>query len=128
MIHFQMSIAALGIEQLSCRRAVAVTGHANPVSTEAFGEGVLHIALGRGSHLGVADEFTATVLTESGDERTIELGAVDKARTVFEWSPKPKPGKGPGNTKGKQSGQTPKQPTTPTTTNLKTTKKEKQKS
>ncbi len=75
-----------------------------------------------------ADEFTATVLTESGDERTIELGAVDKARTVFEWSPKPKPGKGPGNTKGKQSGQKPKQPTTPTTTNLKTTKKEKQKS
>ena len=49
-----------------------------------------------------ADDTTATVLTESGDERTIEIDAVDKARTVFEWGPKPKPGKGPGNTKTKK--------------------------
>lgn len=48
-----------------------------------------------------ADDSTATVLTASGEERTIEIAAVDKARTVFDWSPKPKPGKGPGNTKSK---------------------------
>jgi ribosome maturation factor RimP len=66
-----------------------------------------------------ADDTTATVLTETGEERTIDIGAVDKARTVFEWGPKPKPGKGPGNTKTKQSNKT---------TGQKTTNKEKQKS
>ncbi|WP_051062980.1 ribosome maturation factor RimP [Ilumatobacter nonamiensis] len=50
-----------------------------------------------------ADDTTATVLTTAGEERTIDIDAVDKARTVFDWSPKPKPGKGPGNTKNKQS-------------------------
>lgn len=75
-----------------------------------------------------ADDTTATVLTESGDERTIEIGAVDKARTVFEWGPKPKPGKGPGNTKGKKPGKTTDQSAKPTTKNSQTTKKEKQKS
>ena len=75
-----------------------------------------------------ADDATATVLTEAGDERTIDISAVDKARTVFEWGPKPKPGKGPGNTKGKKPGKTADQSAKPTTTNPKTTKKEKQKS
>ena len=79
-----------------------------------------------------ADDTTAIVLTESGDERTIEIGAVDKARTVFEWGPKPKPGKGPGNTKGKKpnkkTSKTADQSANPTTTNPKTTNKEKQKS
>jgi ribosome maturation factor RimP len=75
-----------------------------------------------------ADDTTATVLTESGDERTIEIGAVDKARTVFEWGPKPKPGKGPGNTKGKKPGKTADRSAKPTTKNSQTTKKEKQKS
>ena len=42
-----------------------------------------------------ADESTATVLLDSGDERVVEITSVDKARTVFEWGPKPKPGKGP---------------------------------
>jgi ribosome maturation factor RimP len=75
-----------------------------------------------------ADDTTATVLTESGDERRIEIGAVDKARTVFEWGPKPKPGKGPGNTKSKKTSKTKDQSPKPTTTNPKTTNKEKQKS
>ena len=43
-----------------------------------------------------ADATTFTLLTGAGDERIIEVSAVDKARTVFEWGPKPKPGKGPG--------------------------------
>jgi len=70
-----------------------------------------------------ADETTATVLTESGDERTIDIDAVDKARTVFEWGPKPKPGKGPGNTKHKKTAQPTDRSPQPKTTN-----KEKQKS
>jgi ribosome maturation factor RimP len=42
-----------------------------------------------------ADERTARLLLDSGDERIVELGSIDKARTVFVWGPKPKPGKAP---------------------------------
>jgi ribosome maturation factor RimP len=50
-----------------------------------------------------ADAATFTVLTGSGDERIVQVSDVDKARTVFEWGAKPKPGKSPGNTKQKQT-------------------------
>jgi len=50
-----------------------------------------------------ADDTTATVLADDGTERTVRVADVDKARTVFEWGPKPKPGKGPGNTKSKKN-------------------------
>ncbi len=40
-----------------------------------------------------ADERTATLLLDDGTERSVSLDDVDKARTVFEWGPKPKPGK-----------------------------------
>lgn len=53
-----------------------------------------------------ADDTTATLLTEEGDERIVAVADVDKARTIFEWGPKPKPGKGPGNTKTKNSSKT----------------------
>src|SRR4051812_44088833 len=41
-----------------------------------------------------------TITTDSGDH-TVSLDAVDAARTVFEWGPAPKPGKGsrPGRKK-----------------------------
>ena len=47
--------------------------------------------------LAAADAETATLLLDDGSERPIAISDVDKARTVFEWGPKPKPGK-------KQSG------------------------
>ena len=50
-----------------------------------------------------ADDTTATVLVDGGDEHTIEIASIDKARTVFEWGPAPKPGKGPGKGSGKGS-------------------------
>jgi ribosome maturation factor RimP len=53
-----------------------------------------------------ADDSTATLLTDVGEERVITVADVDKARTIFEWGPKPKPGKGPGNTKTKNSAKT----------------------
>ena len=43
-----------------------------------------------------ADDRAATLLLDDGTERVIAYDAVDKARTVFEWGPAPKPGKGPG--------------------------------
>ena len=35
----------------------------------------------------------ATLLLDSGDERSIDITAINKARTVFEFGSKPKPGK-----------------------------------
>jgi ribosome maturation factor RimP len=47
-----------------------------------------------------ADADTITIRLDDGD-RTIALDAIDQARTVFEWGPAPKPGKGskPGHAK-----------------------------
>ena len=75
-----------------------------------------------------ADETTATVLTSTGDERTIEISAVDKARTIFEWGPKPKPGKGPGNTKHKKTNTGTDSASPSKTAKPKPSNKEKQKS
>ncbi|MEM8747547.1 MAG: ribosome maturation factor RimP [Actinomycetota bacterium] len=49
-----------------------------------------------------ATDHDFTILLDDGTERTVAVADVDKARTVFEWGPKPKPGKGPG--KNKKSG------------------------
>ena len=43
--------------------------------------------------LSAADEDGVTVTTEAGDERRLAYADIDKARTVFEWGPAPKPGK-----------------------------------
>ncbi len=42
--------------------------------------------------LTAATEATATLLLDDGSEVTFDLDGVDKARTVFEWGPGPKPG------------------------------------
>jgi ribosome maturation factor RimP len=39
-----------------------------------------------------ADDTTATIRDAGGDERLVELTRIDRARTVFEWGPQPKPG------------------------------------
>ena len=49
--------------------------------------------------LSAADDRTATLLLDDGTERIVSLDDVDKARTVFEWGPKPKPGKQPSGPK-----------------------------
>jgi ribosome maturation factor RimP len=50
--------------------------------------------------LAAADTDAITITTDAGD-LTVALDAVDAARTVFEWGPAPKPGKGsrPGRKK-----------------------------
>lgn len=52
--------------------------------------------------LASADDTSATVRTEDGVETVVEYSAIDKARTVFEWGPKPKAGTKPGQGKGKK--------------------------
>ncbi len=68
-----------------------------------------------------ADDRTATIRTADGDEsaeRTVDLDSIDRARTVFVWGPRPKPGgKGAKNTKkskkstNSESQQSQKEPT-----------------
>jgi ribosome maturation factor RimP len=51
-----------------------------------------------------ADETTATLRVESDGElvdQVVQLDDIDRARTVFEWGPQPKPG-GKGTGKGKK--------------------------
>jgi ribosome maturation factor RimP len=62
--------------------------------------------------LTAADERTATLLLDDGTERTIAIDDVDKARTVFEWGPKPKPGKQHSGAKSKSTKNTKKPATT----------------
>jgi ribosome maturation factor RimP len=50
-----------------------------------------------------ADERSATLLLDDGTERIVSIDDVDKARTVFEWGPKPKPGKQPSGSKKKKT-------------------------
>ena len=51
--------------------------------------------------LTAADPNTVTIRLEDDGDRTIAIDAIDQARTVFDWSPAPKPGKGskPGRAK-----------------------------
>jgi len=50
-----------------------------------------------------ADDHRATLVLDDGTERSIELSDIDKARTVVEWGPKPKPGKPASKNKKKTS-------------------------
>ena len=46
-----------------------------------------------------ADDDGVTITTEAGDERRLSYSDIEKARTVFEWGPAPKPGKSTSRTK-----------------------------
>jgi len=50
-----------------------------------------------------ADDHAVTLLLDEGDERVVAINDIDKARTVFEWGPKPKPGQQPGKKSSKKS-------------------------
>ena len=50
-----------------------------------------------------ADDASVTIVLDSGDERTVAIADIDKARTVFNWGPAPKPG-GSKNSAAKKSG------------------------
>jgi ribosome maturation factor RimP len=54
----------------------------------------------RGSLVAV-DEAGITLRTDTGEQR-VRFDAIESARTVFEWQPAPKPGK--GSKPGKHSG------------------------
>jgi len=64
-----------------------------------------------------ADERSATLLLDDGTERPVAITDVDKARTVFEWGPKPKPGKQSSGKNAAGAKQSTKKSTTNTTSN-----------
>jgi ribosome maturation factor RimP len=50
-----------------------------------------------------ATDDTIAVDSEAGDRETISLASLTQARTVFEWGPRPRPGKGkPGRARAKE--------------------------
>ena len=53
--------------------------------------------------LRAADDTACVVETEAGASETIALDRVTQARTVFEWGPQPRPGKG-GSTRAGAKG------------------------
>jgi ribosome maturation factor RimP len=58
-----------------------------------------------------ADDTTATLLLDSGDESVVAINDIDRARTVFIWGPKPKPGKpNPGKNSASTQSRREKQP------------------
>jgi ribosome maturation factor RimP len=71
-----------------------------------------------------ADDHGATLLLDDGAERTVPLDAVDKARTVFEWGPKPKPGK--QSSRGRKSANSAGAENSTAASNPSTSNKEKQ--
>ena len=72
-----------------------------------------------------ADDRSATLLLDDGTERPVAITDVDKARTIFEWGPKPKPGKQSSGKNAAGAKQSTEKSATNTTTNT-TTNKEKQ--
>jgi len=50
-----------------------------------------------------ADDHVVTLLLDEGSELVVAISDIDKARTVFEWGPKPKPGHQPGKKSSKKA-------------------------
>jgi ribosome maturation factor RimP len=80
-----------------------------------------------------ADDTTATLRVDLDGElvdRTVELGDIDRARTVFEWGPQPKPGgkgattKKTGKKAAKKSAASSKQPGSKQTSSKQTSAKQ----
>jgi ribosome maturation factor RimP len=82
-----------------------------------------------GGLLVAADGETVTIQVADGDgaERDLRITEIDKARTVFEWGPKPKPGKQPKSNGVKKAKKAKKSSgTTAAEQNTTTSTKEKQ--
>ena len=116
--HYTLEITSPGLERhlrtpAHCQREVGKTITARLRDPQADPRRVQGV-------LTAAAEGSATLLLDDGSERTLALDDIDKARTVFEWGPKPKPGK---QASGKKKSGATKSGTKPTTT---TSNKEKQ--
>jgi ribosome maturation factor RimP len=55
--------------------------------------------------LSAADDTVVDVRTEDGTSRRVAYADIERARTVFEWGPAPKPGQGRKSRKSRPAGQ-----------------------
>jgi ribosome maturation factor RimP len=90
--HYELEVSSPGVERELRRpehfeRAV---GESITVKHDATGTTVRERGV-----LVAADHDTITVRLDTGDERTIGYDALRAARTIFEWGPTPRPGRGP---------------------------------
>ena len=95
---YLLEVSSPGLER-PLRTADHFAGAVGEIITCKTRDAEGHVARLRGV-LVAADTDSITVTTDAGD-LTVALDAVDAARTVFEWGPAPKPGKGsrPGRKK-----------------------------
>ncbi len=95
---FTLEVTSPGVERPLKRPAhfVRALGEDVSIKTHPDVDGERRV-VGR---LAAADGESITVAAD-GEERTLRYGEIQTARTVFEWGPAPKPGKGPKSTGGK---------------------------
>lgn len=97
---YTLEVSSPGLERTLRTPAhfVRAIGAVVAVKTRAHTEGDRRV---KGRLLG-ADAETVTVQLDGADDatpRTIRIDDIEKARTVFEWGPGPKPGKTPAGTR-----------------------------
>jgi ribosome maturation factor RimP len=95
---YLLEVSSPGLER-TLRTAEHFAGAHGEVVTVKARDAEGHVARLRGV-LVTSDAESITLTTDAGDH-TVALDAVEAARTVFEWGPAPKPGKGsrPGRKK-----------------------------
>jgi ribosome maturation factor RimP len=111
--HFTLEVSSPGLE-----RQLRTPAHfRGAVDTAVTVKTVAGFAAGRrvAGVLRQADDDAIVVETSGGDLVTIGHGDIERARTVFEWGPAPKPGKAPRD-KGPKSTSAEKAPSSPAAT------------
>ena len=111
--HFTLEVSSPGLE-----RTLRTPAHfATAVGTRISVKAIPHLDGARrfaGTLERAGDADISVLLDEpAGSVRTIAYDEIERARTVFEWGPAPKPGKAPKGSKPTK-GSTPTTATTPT--------------
>ena len=106
--HFTLEVSSPGLERTLRTPAHFATAVGTRVSIKALPdlEGARRFS---GTLEAVGDTDITVALDEpSGTTRVIAFDDIERARTVFEWGPAPKPGKGPKAQKGPKARKGPK--------------------
>jgi len=108
--HFTLEVSSPGLE-----RPLRTPAHfAGAVGTRINVKAIPHLDGARrftGTLEQAGDNAITVLLDEpAGETRVIGYDEIERARTVFEWGPAPKPGKGPKQPKAAGSPKAPKSP------------------
>lgn len=91
--HFQRFVGS----DVSVRTRATAGSSADGTGTESKGERRVK------GLLALADETGIAIETDDGVTERLAYGDIDRARTVFDWGPAPKPGKAPKKPKKKRT-------------------------